>query len=70
MNTKNAMISQQARTIAASASIANGKKDGRIRESQSDRIPRHYSFAFFIGVMISIIGALCLGFLLGVIGII
>ena len=80
MNDKNAMISQQAKSIAASAVMGNGKNQNskneklsgitKLREvHKTSDDSRHYSFAFFIGVLISVIAALFFGFMLGVTGI-
>ena len=80
MGKKNLMISQQAKSIAASAVIGGAKaaKNGKtskpsgitkLREiNHSVGTARHYSFAFFVGALISLIAAFTFGFMLGVFG--
>ena len=79
MNKKNIMVSQQAKSIAAAAVIGSAKaKSGKseklsgitkLREvHHTEGAARHYSFVFFVGGLITLIAALCLGFILGVPG--
>ncbi len=76
MDKKNMMISQQAKSIAASAVIGGAKAKSskpsgitKLREiHHTEGTARQYSFAFFISALISLIAAFSFGFILGVIG--
>ncbi|MCD4656561.1 MAG: hypothetical protein K8S87_03345 [Planctomycetes bacterium] len=80
MGKKDIMISQQAKSIAASAVLGNSKsKSGKVNKPSgitqlreiyhTEGSARQYSFAFFIGALISLIAAFSFGFILGVIGV-